>query len=211
MYLFISLKTVKIDIDHLARSVSEDNRSAFSMLYQVYYENVFRFSYYFLRDKEACREVVSDVFFSIWQSRKKLKEITNLEAYFYIVTKNEAMRYLNRKNEYEKLSLDDFPIELEDLEASSPDGQLIDKEIETLLTQIINELPDKCRLIFLMARQEGLKPKEIGKVLSISESTVRVQMKIAVEKIIEKIRPHFPDLTLTVLFGFFTGIYQDIC
>ena len=211
MYLFISLKTVKIDIDHLARSVSEDNRSAFNMLYQVYYENVFRFSYYFLRDKEACREVVSDVFFSIWQSRKKLKEITNLEAYFYIVTKNEAMRYLNRKNEYEKLSLDDFPIELEDLGASSPDGQLIDKEIETLLTQIINELPDKCRLIFLMARQEGLKPKEIGKVLSISESTVRVQMKIAVEKIIEKIRPHFPDLTLTVLFGFFTGIYQDIC
>ncbi|WP_255418450.1 RNA polymerase sigma factor [Parabacteroides sp. AM08-6] len=211
MYLFISLKTVKIDIDHLARSVSEDNRSAFNMLYQVYYENVFRFSYYFLRDKEACREVVSDVFFSIWQSRKKLKEITNLEAYFYIVTKNEAMRYLNRKNEYEKLSLDDFPIELEDLEASSPDGQLIDKEIETLLTQIINELPDKCRLIFLMARQEGLKPKEIGKILSISESTVRVQMKIAVEKIIEKIRPHFPDLTLTVLFGFFTGIYQDIC
>ncbi|RHJ82720.1 RNA polymerase sigma-70 factor [Parabacteroides sp. AM08-6] len=205
------MKTVKIDIDHLARSVSEDNRSAFNMLYQVYYENVFRFSYYFLRDKEACREVVSDVFFSIWQSRKKLKEITNLEAYFYIVTKNEAMRYLNRKNEYEKLSLDDFPIELEDLEASSPDGQLIDKEIETLLTQIINELPDKCRLIFLMARQEGLKPKEIGKILSISESTVRVQMKIAVEKIIEKIRPHFPDLTLTVLFGFFTGIYQDIC
>ena len=128
MYLFISLKTVKIDIDHLARSVSEDNRSAFSMLYQVYYENVFRFSYYFLRDKEACREVVSDVFFSIWQSRKKLKEITNLEAYFYIVTKNEAMRYLNRKNEYEKLSLDDFPIELEDLEASSPDGQLIDRK-----------------------------------------------------------------------------------
>lgn len=171
------------------------------MLYQVYYDEVFRFAYYFLKNKEACREVVSDVFFSVWQSRKRLKDITNLEAYFYIVTRNESMRYLSKSRSYDMLSLDDIPIQLEDHGSSSPEEKLVDSEIETLLTQVINELPEKCRLIFLMARQEGLKPKEIGEILSISESTVRVQMKIAVEKIIEKIRPHFPDLTLAVLFS----------
>lgn len=169
------------------------------MLYEVYYDEVFRFAYYFLKDKEGCREVVSDVFFSVWQSRKRLKDITNLEAYFYIVTRNESMRYLNKRKEYDMLSLDDIPVQLEERDTSSPEERLIDCEIEALLTQVINELPEKCRLIFLMARQEGLKSKEIGEILSISESTVRVQMKIAVEKIIEKIRPHFPDLTLAVL------------
>lgn len=195
------MKTANIDISHLVHSVSEDNRSAFNMLYQVYYDEVFRFAYYFLKNKEACREVVSDVFFSVWQSRKRLKDITNLEAYFYIVTRNESMRYLSKSRSYDMLSLDDIPIQLEDHGSSSPEEKLVDSEIETLLTQVINELPEKCRLIFLMARQEGLKPKEIGEILSISESTVRVQMKIAVEKIIEKIRPHFPDLTLAVLFS----------
>lgn len=195
------MKTANIDISHLVHSVSEDNRSAFNMLYQVYYDEVFRFAYYFLKNKEACREVVSDVFFSVWQSRKRLKDITNLEAYFYIVTRNESMRYLSKSRSYDMLSLDDIPIQLEDHGSSSPEEKLVDSEIETLLTQVINELPEKCRLIFLMARQEGLKPKEIGEILSISESTVRVQMKIAVEKIIQKIRPHFPDLTLAVLFS----------
>ena len=195
------MKTAKIEIDRLARSVSEDNRNAFNMLYQVYYNDVFRFAYYFLKDKEACREVVLDVFLSVWQSRSRLAEITNLEAYFYIVTKNEAVRYLNKKRDQDILSLDTLPIELEDQENSSPDQLLINQEIEKLLTQVIDELPEKCRLIFLMARQEGLKPKEIGEILSISESTVRVQMKIAVEKIVTRIRPHFPDLTLTVLFS----------
>lgn len=196
------MKTANIDISLLAHSVSEDNRSAFNMLYEVYYDEVFRFAYYFLKDKEGCREVVSDVFFSVWQSRKRLKDITNLEAYFYIVTKNESMRYLNKRKDYDMLSLDEIPVQLEERDTSSPEERLIDSEIEALLTQVINELPEKCRLIFLMARQEGLKPKEIGEILSISESTVRVQMKIAVEKIVEKIRPHFPDLTLAVLLMF---------
>lgn len=180
------------------------------MLYQVYYKDVFRFAYYFLKDKEACREVVLDVFLSIWQSRKRLTDIANLEAYFYIVAKNEAMRYLNRKRDYEELSLEALPIELEDQENCSPDQILVNQEIEKLLTQVINELPEKCRLIFMMVRQEGLKPKEIGEILSINESTVRVQMKIAVEKIIARIRPYFPDLTLTVLFSLLTGIFRDI-
>lgn len=204
------MKTIKVDINNLLQSVSEDNRRAFNLLYEVYYDEVFRLAYYFLRNKEACREVVIDVFFSVWQSRKKLSEITNMEAYFYIVTRNEALRYQNRKRSYDHVSIEDIPIRLEIKENVTPEAALLDREIEALLTQVINQLPEKCRIIFLMAREQGLKPKEIGQILSISESTVRVQMKIAVEKIVEKIKPHFPDLTLTVLFTLFTEILQDI-
>ncbi len=46
--------------------------------------------------------------------------------------------------------------------------------------------PKKCRLIFLMIREEGLSTKGVAKILSIQESTVRVQMKIAVEKLIKR-------------------------
>lgn len=187
-------------------SVSENDRNAFNMLYQVYYEQVFRFSYYFLKDKNACREVVSEVFFSIWQSRKKLEEITNLEAYFYIVTKNESNRYLIRNSGHHTVSLDEIPIQLEDEGSISPEDKLVNQEIEQLLTKVISELPEKCRVIFLMVRQEGLKPKEIADILSLSESTVRVQMKIAIDKIVERVRPHFPDLTLTVLFVYVSNL-----
>lgn len=100
------------------------------MLYQVYYEQVFRFSYYFLKDRHACSEVVSEIFFSIWQSRKKLEAIANLEAYFYTVTKNEANRYLIRNSRHHTVSLDEIPIQLEDEESISPEDKLVNQEIE---------------------------------------------------------------------------------
>jgi len=62
-------------------SVSVDNRGAFECFYNLYYDQVFRFAYYCLGEKEACREVVTDVFFSVWQSRKRLKDIDNIDTY----------------------------------------------------------------------------------------------------------------------------------
>jgi len=193
------------EINHLARLISEDNRKAFNMLFEVYYDEVFRFAYYFLKDKEACRDVVLDVFFSIWQSRKKLREITNMEAYLYIVTKNTTAHYLSKNKGRNTVSLDEIPVQIEDSGDLSPVDKMTNQEIEALLTKVIDELPERCRTIFLLARQQGMKTKEISDVLSISESTVRVQMKVAIEKIIAKLRPYFPDLTLTLLFTLFFG------
>lgn len=193
------------EINHLGRLVSEDNRKAFNMLFEVYYDEVFRLAYYFLKDREACRDVVMDVFFSIWQSRKKLRDITNMEAYLYIVTKNAASHYLSKNSHRATISLDEVPVQIEDSGSVSPVDKLTNQEIELLLAKVIDELPERCRMIFLLARQKGLKTKEISDVLSISESTVRVQMKVAIEKIIAKLRPYFPDLTLTVLFTLFFG------
>ena len=51
------------DIKGLLESVSVDNRGAFERFYNLYYDQVFRFAYYCLGEKEACREVVTDVFF----------------------------------------------------------------------------------------------------------------------------------------------------
>ena len=186
-----------METKHLLVQVSEDRQGAFDLFFNLYYDQIFRFSFYHLRDKEACREVVTDVFYSVWQSRKRLAAITNIETYLYIVTRNEANRYLSSRNKHSFVSIEDIPVQLEQEE--SPEDRLLTKEMENLLSKAISELPEKCRIIFLMVREERLKPKEIAKILSIQESTVRVQMKIATEKIIAYIKPHFPDLTLSIL------------
>jgi len=180
----------------LLHSVSEGSRTAFDMLYRAYYDKVFRFAYSVLRDREACREVVSNVFLSIWQYRKKLKDVENHNAYFYVVTRNEAMRFRRFKRNCEIPVPKEFLVTLKNRDESHPESVLVDKELENLLTQAINELPERCRLVFTMARMEGLTPREIGEILSVTESTVRVQMRIAVGKIIERIRRRFPDFNV---------------
>ncbi len=193
------LKTGAIDIKALLKMVADDNRLAFNMFYDLYYDQIFRFSYYFLKDTEACREVVAETFFSIWQSRLKLKDIENIETYLFVTVRNEATRYLSRSSKSRFVSLEDTTLQLTARENESPEDKLLMEEMERILNRVIDELPEKCRLIFLLARQEGLKPKEIAERLSINESTVRVQMKIAIDKIVASLKPHFPDITFSLL------------
>ncbi len=196
-----------MDDKSLLKLISDNNRVSFDLFYNLYYEQVFRFAYSLLKDKDACREVVTDVFFSIWQSRKHLKDVNNIETYLYIIVRNEANRYLSKRNNSSYIPIDELSVQIKDHTGSSPEDMLLNEEIEKLLTQVINELPEKCRIIFLMAREEGLKPKQIAEILSITESTVRVQMKLAIEKIVNSIKPHFPNITfsllISILFKFF--------
>ncbi|MBF0647400.1 RNA polymerase sigma-70 factor [Dysgonomonas sp. GY75] len=179
--------------------ISKDDRNSFNEFYDLYYGQVFRYSYYFLKNTDYCKEVVSDVFLSIWKSRTKLEDINDLNTWIFVITRNECYRYL-QKNENGHTTLDEIPLHLQNTRSQYADESIQDEEIDILLTKVINNLPERCKIIFLMARQEGLKPKEIAEKLSINESTVRVQMKIAIEKIVSSVKPHFPDLTFSLLF-----------
>ena len=186
------MKVSKQNIMNLLSSVSSDGRGAFERFYNLYYDQVFRFAYYCLGEKEACKEVASDVFFSIWKSKARLKEIDNIDTYLYITVRNEALRHISRSNSVNKIQMDQL-YSFEPEEEATPEGMLESQEMRELFNLAIDELPEKCRLIFLMIREEGLSTKEVAKILSIQESTVRVQMKIAVEKLIKRLKSDFPD------------------
>jgi RNA polymerase sigma-70 factor (ECF subfamily) len=191
-----------METHELLHLISKDNRGSFDLFYNLYYDQVFRFAFYFLKDREACREVVSDVFFAVWQSRRRLVDIVNIETYLYVSVRNEANRYLSARSSPKHVPLDEIPLHLEAQAAdASPADDLITQEMEQLLAQVVNGLPPKCRDIFLMVRHEGMKPKQIAEILAINESTVRVQMKIAVEKIVAALKPYFPNLTLLALLA----------
>ena len=192
------MKVSKQNIMNLLSSVSSDGRGAFERFYNLYYDQVFRFAYYCLGEKEACKEFVSDVFFSIWKSKARLKEIDNIDTYLYITVRNEALRHISRSNSVNKIQMDQL-YSFEPEEEATPEGMLESQEMRELFNLAIDELPEKCRLIFLMIREEGLSTKEVAKILSIQESTVRVQMKIAVEKLIKRLKSDFPDISFVFI------------
>ena len=192
------MKVSKQNIKNLLSSVSSDGRGAFERFYNLYYDQVFRFAYYCLGEKEACKEGVSDAFFSIWKSKARLKEIDNIDTYLYITVRNEALRHISRSNSVNKIQMDQL-YSFEPEEEATPEGMLESQEMRELFNLAIDELPEKCRLIFLMIREEGLSTKEVAKILSIQESTVRVQMKIAVEKLIKRLKSDFPDISFVFI------------
>ena len=108
-------------ISDLLVSVSENDDYAFRVFYDLYYRNVFRFCYYFLRNREACGEVVSNVFVAIWKSRVALRRINDIEAYLYTVARNESNRYLKEcQARRRSLSLEDIPVRVLDRQFPPP-------------------------------------------------------------------------------------------
>ena len=112
-----------------------------------------------------------------------LREPTNVEIAKYLgISMNEVAEIENYINYISMVSLenvifsDDEDINLmgviEDKNSPSPDSYLEDKEKLEVLTQAIELLKEKDRMILNLYYYEGLTLKEIGKVLEVSESRV---------------------------------------
>ncbi|MDR2913834.1 MAG: sigma-70 family RNA polymerase sigma factor, partial [Tannerella sp.] len=157
------------------------------------YHIVYRFVHNFLPNKEDCEEVVSEVYYIIWKQRETLLDIENFKSWLYIVCRNEAFHYIKQKEKYDSLSIDDLHVNLL-IDTSSVDGKLIEEEMLEIYNAAVAELPERCKLIFLMVREERLKYKEIAGILSISEGTIEQQMNIAIKKIVATVRKHYPNL-----------------
>lgn len=183
----------KFIAEEVLRQIASGDQKGFRVFYEATYPLLFRFAYYFLADKKDCEEVVSDIYFSIWKQKEYLLSIRDLKAWLYIVCRNEAFHFIKQKRRYANISIDDLPIELS-IDANSADGQLIEKEVLHSYNEAIAGLPERCKLIFLMVREEHLKHKEIAKILSIKEGTVEQQMNIAIRKLIAAVHKTHPVL-----------------
>ncbi|MBS1567235.1 MAG: sigma-70 family RNA polymerase sigma factor, partial [Bacteroidetes bacterium] len=74
----------------------------------------------------------------------------------------------------------DFEIAAPDV---GPESTLISAENLRIIRSAINELPPRCRLIFHLVKEDGLKYRETADLLNISIKTVETQMSLALSKI----------------------------
>lgn len=159
-----------------------EDMKAYKELYYLFFDGLHRFSFSFVKSKEAAEEIVSDVFIKVWQMRSRLTEINNLKVYLYTVTKNFSINYIHRNYKNVSLSIDEMDIEPV-IELSNPEELFISAEMLNTIRQAIQELPPQCRLIFQLVKEDGLKYKEAAEVMNISVLTVRNQLAIAIRKI----------------------------
>ena len=105
-------------------------------------------------------------------------EVGNMKGYLYTVVRNRAVKYV--KKDQEKVSVESA-MYLTDENILS-----ISVEEEALVWNWIDALPTERRNIFLMAKQQGMKYKEIAEQLDISVKTVEGQMGKALKTLRDK-------------------------
>lgn len=174
----------------LQKQIAVGDQRAFRQLFDSYAERLTGFAYSILKNKDAATEIVDEVFVRVWKNKETITAIEHLTTYLYTATKNASLNFLSRKaNEQLTDSFDFINIQLQDEEC--PDQQMITSEIFKSIRAAVDELPPRCKMIFKLVREDGLKYQEVADILHISVNTVDAQMVIAVKKISEKVKGHF--------------------
>ena len=176
-------------IDDCLTKISEcDCSGSFRIVYDYYYNRLFRQALYYLNNNPDCaQEVVSDVFIAIWQGRKALKNVANPDAYFFIALKHAAARYVekNFKQNHELLTENLPDINTAD---NKSDDEIIEKELQEKYKEALSNLPPRCAEVFRLVREEKKKYSEVAEILGISPKTVDNQMNKAVKLLYEKLK-----------------------
>ena len=169
-------------------ALSED-MTAYKELYLLMFDSLFHFSFSFVKSKQVAEELVSDVFVKLWQIRSQLNAVDNLKLYLFGITKNFSLSYLAKASKNLSIQLDDMDMNETDIEwvieFKNPEDLYISKETIKNVMKAIQGLPPQCQIIFSLVKVEGLRYKEVARLLDISVFTVRNQVAIATKKIEE--------------------------
>ena len=177
-------------VKYLLFSIAEtSDRMAFNELFSHYFPGLVSFANSIIKERQLSEEVVEDVFLKLWENRRTLTSIRNFSHYIYTAAKYASFNALkSRKRRVNEEIGDDFV-----LSYNHSENKILSKENLRLIEGTINSLPPKCRIIFRLIKEDGLKYEETAQLLGISVKTVECQMSIATKKLIEQLRILLPE------------------
>ena len=169
----------------LAALLANDDDQAFAEIYERYKGVLYMHAYRMLGDEEEAKDVLQELFTTLWGHRKEIKITSSFSAYLYKSVRNRIFDIIaHRKVEQRYVSsLASF---IENGECVT-DNQLREKELTVMIEKEVSLLPPKMRQVFELSRNENLSYKEIADELKISDKTVKKQVSNALNILRQKL------------------------
>jgi len=163
----------------LLSSLSNGDDEALKFIYQKYWQRLFVSAYNVLRDKEACEDIIQEIFIQLWHKRDALVITTSLPSYLFTATRFQVFHAIKKIHRRPEL----FQNIEQRFSTDAPDVPLYLRDIQQRVNSVIENLPEKCRHIYKLSREQNLSYKEISAQLQIAPKTVENQLAIALKKI----------------------------
>lgn len=143
--------------------------AGFEKLYDLHARNMYALAFHKTGDEEMGREIVQNIFKKLWERRETVQINGCWENYFMRAVKYEVIDYLRAKTR-QKVQV---PILEEHADSENDvESRIFSEELQKQLTDLINQLPNQCRNVFIMSREKGYTNKEIANELQISVRAV---------------------------------------
>lgn len=155
-------------------------------LYNKFWKELYITAFRRLRNEENVEDILQELFLSLLEGDFDFENERSARSLLHTLLKNRIIDFLRR--EVLKLNLEMQSDQETELSWISSDTRLMNQELETLILNEINELPEKMKEIFLLSREEMLSHDEIAERLCISNKTVRNQLSTAMKRLNGSVR-----------------------
>jgi RNA polymerase sigma-70 factor (family 1) len=154
------------------------DRTAFSEVYKRYWPLLFRHARKLMQSEASAKDVVQDVFISLWSASSQFSEGSSLSAYLYTITRNKILNWI-RHNKVAHLHIESLG-NFMNQGYNATDHKLREQMLAKRIEEEIANLPLRMREVFELKRKHQLSYKEIAMEMGISELTVKTQMNKAI-------------------------------
>ena len=183
------MKANASQIRQLQEQVGRNDQGAFSTLYRLFFMRLFNFAKSYVHNREVAEELVNDVMVGLWNRRSEISGIQNLETYLFVAARNRSLNHLSQHSPFQ-VTLEPESGEIEIVHTDDPERLLEWRELYELLAQAVEELPDQCRTVFKLVKEEGFSYKQVAEILDISPRTVETQLYRAMKKLHQTVGSH---------------------
>jgi len=173
----------------LQERIRAGDESAFDTVFRSHYAHLVRMAESVVRERALAEEVAQEVMLELWRRRETLQVEQTFRAYLLRSTRNRALNHVRHQRVVAReaaIAAMDSP------SAPSAEDEMLGTELEQAVHEAINGLPEKCREVFRLSREQGLKYAEIAVTLEISVKTVEKRMGQALAELRDRLQQWLP-------------------
>jgi len=181
----------------LLAGLRDGDEKVFEELFRTYYERLCNYANTILNDMDEAEEMVQGAFLTVWEKHKSIEIHTSVKSYMYRAVHNSCLnrvKHFKVRKEHGEMYKHQADYLHDDVSED-----LIGTELEGIINDAIESLPQQCRTVFKLSRFENLSYAEIAEQLEISVKTVENHMVKALKTLREKLKDYLP-LIIWLLF-----------
>jgi RNA polymerase sigma-70 factor (ECF subfamily) len=173
-------------------------RQDFEALFKEHFAFLCNFAQQYVHDGDTAQDICQRVFIRLWEKREEMDPHKSIQSYLFTAVKNRCLNHLRDNKKYRSKVLD---LDCGDIDFSREDtDQLATDELRARIQEALNDLPEKCRMVFEMSRFQQMKYQEIADELDISQKTVEAHISKALKSLKEALKDYRIGLVPLIVF-----------
>ena len=166
--------TMPFTDEEIVERVLKGERHLFESLMRKFNQRLYRMGMAIVNDNEEVEDVMQTAYLNAYLHLADFRKKSTFGTWLTRIFINESLLFVKNRKKHKQTMIDNHDI----VHYETPLNGLMNNELKAILEKSIADLPEKYRLVFLMREIEEISTNETMEVLNLSESNVKVRLRV---------------------------------